>query len=142
MIAIDTNVLVHAHRADSPNHEAAARAVRELAEGVEPWAIPWQCFHEFLGVVTHPKIYLPPTPLARALDQIEAWMEAPGLVVLSEPDSYWSGFRPLAVAGRVAGPLVHDARVAATCRAHRVRELWTADRDFKRFAGLKVKNPF
>jgi len=79
MIAIDTNILVYAHREDSEWHDAAHARVVELAEGRVPWAIPWPCIHEFLAIVTHPKIYAPPTPLAAAIDQVEAWLEAPTL---------------------------------------------------------------
>ena len=85
--------------------------------------------------------YSPPTPLAPAIDQIEAWLEAPGLTILSEADGYWPELRAALEAGRVIGPQVHDARVAALCRLHGVRELWTADRDFSRFPGLAVRNP-
>ena len=67
MIALDTNVLVYAHREDSPWHEAAHARVAELAEGRAPWVIPWPCLHEFLAIVTHPRIYGPPTPLAAAI---------------------------------------------------------------------------
>ena len=48
------------------------------------WAIPWPCIHEFLAIVTHPRIYAPPTPLDRALDQVDAWLESPTLAVLAE----------------------------------------------------------
>jgi hypothetical protein len=97
--------------------------------------------HEFLAIVTHPRIYAPPTPLQLAVDQVEAWLESPSLVMLTESESYWAELRQMLTAGQVAGPQVHDARVAALCRLHGVRELWTADRDFSRFPGLKVKNP-
>ena len=73
-----------------------------------------------------------------ALDQVEPWLESPGLVVLTESGPE---LRSMLTAGLVAGPQVHDARVAALCRLHGVRELWTVDRDFSRFPGLKVKNP-
>jgi toxin-antitoxin system PIN domain toxin len=141
MIAVDTNILVYAHREDSPFHEAAFLCVAELADGLASWAIPWPCLHEFLAVATHPRIYTPPTPLAQALDQVEAWLASPTLVLLAETTEHWPRLRALLEAGRVAGPQVHDARVAALCRQHGVRELWSADRDFSRFAGLAVKNP-
>lgn len=141
MIAVDTNLLVYAHREESPWHAEAYRLIEELAEGSGSWAIPWPCLHEFLAVVTHPRIFAPPTPLARAIDQVEAWLEAPGVVVLSEGPDYWSSLRAILLAGKVAGPLVHDARVAAICVQHGVRELWSADRDFSRFPALSVRNP-
>lgn len=141
MIAVDTNLLVYAHREDSLWHEAAYECLAGLAEGRSSWAIPWPCIHEFLAIVTHPRIFDPPTPLARALDQVDAWLESPSITLLSEAPGYWAESRRVAGAGRVAGPQVHDARVAALCRHHGVEELWSADRDFGRFAGLKVRNP-
>jgi toxin-antitoxin system PIN domain toxin len=141
VIAVDTNILVYAHREDSPFHEAAFQRVAELAEGPAVWAIPWPCLHEFLAIVTHPRIYMPPTPLAGALDQVDAWLESPALALLTEPPAHWPTLRALLATGRVTGPLVHDARVAALCRQHGVRELWSADCDFSRFAGLVVVNP-
>ena len=141
MIAVDTNILVYAHREDSPFHVAAARCVRELAEDRAAWAIAWPCLHEFLAIVTHPRTYNPPTPLAAACDQIDAWMESPTLVLLSEPDGYWPTLREIIAGGRTTGPRIHDARVAALCRQHGVRELWSADRDFSRFGDLSAVNP-
>jgi toxin-antitoxin system PIN domain toxin len=141
MIAVDTNVLVYAHREDSAWHDAAYTRLLELAEGQTPWAIPWPCIHEFLAVVTHARIYAPPTPLETAVDQVEAWMESPSLVLLSESDTYWEQLRGMIKVARVSGPQIHDARVAALCRQHGVDELWTADRDFGRYLGLKIRNP-
>ncbi|HTG19625.1 MAG TPA: TA system VapC family ribonuclease toxin [Reyranella sp.] len=141
MIAVDTNILVYAHREDSPFHAAAIERLTELAEGPATWAIPWPCLHEFLSIVTHPRIYVPPSPLTRALEQVDAWLGSPTLALLAESATHWSTLRALLVAGRVTGPRVHDGRVAALCRQHGVRELWSADRDFSRFAGLAVVNP-
>ncbi len=90
---------------------------------------------------THPRIYAPPTPLDRALAQVDAWLESPTLVLLTETPMHWPALRALMVDARVAGAQVHDARVAALCRQHGVHELWSADRDFGRFAGLTVVNP-
>jgi toxin-antitoxin system PIN domain toxin len=141
VIAVDTNLLVYAHREDAPWHDAAYARIRELAEGRTAWAIPWSCLHEFLAIVTHPRIYAPPTPLAVAVDQVDAWIESPSLTLLAESEIYWPVLRTALQEGRIAGPLVHDARVAALCRLHGVRELWSADRDFSRFPGLPVRNP-
>jgi len=141
LIAIDTNLLVYAHREDSPWHAGAFRLIRQLAENGRLWAIPWPCIHEFLAVVTNPRIFLAPTPLRLALAQIAAWLEAPSLVLLCESSGYWEELRSLAEAARIHGGLIHDARVAALCRYHGVTELWTADRDFHRFPQLKVRYP-
>ena len=84
---------------------------------------------------------LPPTPLAGALDQVEAWLESPSLVLLAETEGYWPELRNLLEQGRIVGAQVHDARVAAICLAHGVRESWTVDRDFGRFPTLTIRNP-
>ena len=141
MIAVDTNLLVYAHREDSPFHLAADTCVAKCAEARAAWAIPLPCLHEFFAIVTHPRIYDPPTPAARALEQIDAWLESPSLVLLTEGDRHWTVLRELVSRARIAGPAVHDARIAAVCLQHGVRELWSADRDFGRFAQLRVVNP-
>jgi uncharacterized protein len=141
MIAVDSNILVYAHREDSAWHDAAYGWLLSLAEGRDPWAIPWPCIHEFLAIVTHHRIYSPPTPLAAALDQVEAWLESPSVVLLAESEAYWHGLQRLLRSARASGPRVHDARVAALCLEHGITELWTADRDLSRFPSLKVRNP-
>jgi toxin-antitoxin system PIN domain toxin len=141
LIAVDTNILVYAHREDSPFFRAARAALVSLAEGTALWAIPWPCLHEFLTLVTHPRIYVPPTPLARALDHIDALAESPTLRLIAESDSHWPVLKTLLTGAHIAGPRVHDARVAALCLQHGVTELWSADRDFSRFPRLRVVNP-
>ena len=141
MTAVDTNILVYAHRPDSPHHKSAARAVKTLAEGSTPWAIPWPCVHEFLSVVTNPRIFKPQTPPELALRQVEMWMESPILRVLHEVEGYWKELRTIFLKGKLTGPQVHDARIYAICRANGIRELWSADRDFSRMRGLTIVNP-
>ena len=141
MIALDTNLLVYAHREDSPWHDAAYKLIEELSEGRAPWVVPWPGIHEFLAIVTHPKIFDPPTPLEAALAQVEAWLQSPSLLLLGEAEGYWETLKSALQAGRVAGPQVHDARVAAICQIHGIEELWSADRDFSRFPGVAVRNP-
>jgi toxin-antitoxin system PIN domain toxin len=141
LIALDTNLLVYAHREDSEWHTPALASVTELAEGRGAWAIPWPCIHEFLAIVTHPRIFEPPTSLSAAIDQIEAWLESPTLVLLSESENHWPELRSSLKAGKIVGAMVHDARIAALCMQHGVRELWSSDRDFGRFPRLKVSNP-
>ncbi|MFA5909765.1 MAG: TA system VapC family ribonuclease toxin [Vicinamibacterales bacterium] len=141
MIAVGTNLLVYAHRKDSPWHHAAEPLVRSLAEGTAPWAIPWPCLHEFLAIVTHPRIYAPPTPQPAALAQVDAWLASPTHVLLAEGPGYWATLAATLRASKVSGAQVHDARVAALCVHHRVSELWSADRDFSRFSALATRNP-
>lgn len=114
---------------------------RGLAEGRAPWALPWPCLHEFLGVVTHPRIFDPPSLIAEAIGQINVWLESSTLLLLAEAEDYWHLLQAVVTAGKIVGPRIHDARIAALCRLHGVRELWSADRDFNRFPDLVVVNP-
>lgn len=141
MIAVDTNVLIHAHRPESDLHSRSATAIRSLAEGNATWALPWPCLHEFLGVVTHPRVFDPPTPLDIALDQVEAWLESPSVVNLAEDPRHWQWVRSLLAESAVVGPRIHDARVAAVCMAAGVRTLWSFDRDFSRWPTLRTEPP-
>lgn len=141
MIALDANILVYAHRRDSPFFQAAADCVRELAQGRALWAIPWPCLHEFYAIATHTRRYVPPSTPAQACGQIEQWVASPSLRLLGETGDYWITLSGLLRGGKVHGGMVHDARVAAICLQHGVRELWTADRDFSRFPRLRCRNP-
>ena len=141
MIAVDTNLLVYAHRRDSPFHRSAAEAVRGLAEGHAPWAVPWPCIREFFSISTHPRVYDPPSTPEQACDQVDAWLESPSLTLIGAGGAHWPALRTLLCEGKVRGPLIHDAAIAAICVAHGVRELWTLDRDFSRFPALRVRNP-
>lgn len=141
MIAVDTNVLVYAHRRDLPLHAAAREAVGGLASGSRSWAIPWPCVHEFIAVVTNPRIFRQPTPPARAVRQIRAWLASPTASTLAEDERYLDTFAAVLESSGVAGAKVHDARIAALCLHHAVDVLWSADRDFSRFPALKTSNP-
>jgi uncharacterized protein len=141
VIAVDTNLLVYAHRGEMPFHAAAMQCLRELAQARAAWAIPWPCVHEFLGVVMNPRIYKTPSTAAEAIRQVDVWHESPSLVVLHESRQHWLTLRRLVTAGRVQGAMVHDARIAAICVDHDVKEFWTADRDFSRFPQLTARNP-
>jgi hypothetical protein len=141
VIAVDSNLLVYAHRSDSEWHQPARETLRHLAQGAAAWAIPWPCLYEFYAISTHPKIYDPPSTPAQALDQIEAWLESPSLVLLAESSGYRPELLALLRAARPLGPKVHDARIAALCLHAGVRELLSADRDFSRVPRLTTRNP-
>jgi uncharacterized protein len=141
VIAVDTNILVYAHRRDSEFHAAAATLVRSLAESTHAWSIAWPSVHEFFAIVTHPRIFRPPTPPERAIAQIDAWLASPSLVLLGETAGHWPRLRMMIVDAKIEGPKVHDARIAALCAQHGVRELLSADRDFSRFPNMRVRNP-
>lgn len=141
MRAVDTNVLVHAEIVTSPFHAPARARLRELCEGPTPWALPWPCVYEFLRVVTHPRVYHPPVPLAVARADLAAILASPSLVLLAETARHAEVLDEVLAESGVTGNLVHDAHIAALCREHGVGEILTADEDFRRFRGVRVTNP-
>ncbi len=112
-----------------------------LAQGRAVWAIPWPCIHEFIAIVSHPRIFDPPSKTLQAIEQIDAWLGSSSVVVIGETTDHWNLLRTSLTLGKIQGPLVHDARIAAICEAHGVTEFLTADRDFSRFPSLVTRNP-
>lgn len=141
MIAVATNLLVYAHRSDAPFHAEANAALTELAEGTQRWAIPWPCAHEFVAVVTHLRIYKKPTSLSVALAALTALDALPSMEFIGEGAGYLERLDEISTPARIVGGAIHDARIAAICKFHGVKELWSADRDFSRFQQIKVYNP-
>ncbi|MBX7116946.1 MAG: PIN domain-containing protein [Myxococcaceae bacterium] len=141
MKAIDTHILVYAHRPDVKWHEAAKRFLGACASGKEPWAIPFHCLVEFAAVVSNRRLWLQPSSPVNIRDQVDAWLESPTLEVLSDERGSWKMLAELMEQGRVEGGAIHDARIAACCLFNGVSQLCTLDRDFSRFPQLKTVNP-
>lgn len=133
MIAIDTNVLVYAHREEMPLHTTALERLRSLAEGGTPWALPTFCIGEFVRVVTHPRLFHPPSTLEIALTFLEQLLASPSARMLVAGPTFPEFFAGACRDGNVQGNLAFDAQVVAVCREHGVAEILTEDRDFARF---------
>lgn len=142
MIALDTNILVYARREETPHHIAARDLLKRLAQGTEPWAVPWPCIYEYLRVVTHPRVFDPPTDLEAAVADLDSLLEAPALHMLGEGPAHAGHLVRTIRDGHASGNLAHDAHIAALVVEHGVRELWTTDRDFSRFPAVHARNPF
>jgi hypothetical protein len=137
VIAVDTNILVYADCEESSLHAAALQAVRRLAEGDEAWAIPVFCIGEFLRVVSHDRLFDPPTPVMEAVDAVDSLLASPSSRLLTPGDRYLPLLRNLIAESHVRGNLVYDAQIAAVCLEHGATVLLTEDRDFARFRSLK-----
>lgn len=141
MIALDTNILVHAHRQDAGLHGRARETVRELAEAPAPWGICYHSLVEFYAITTRRGLWDVPSTPEQAIDQIAAWRESPTLRLLHDGEESLEILTALALRGAVTGGMIHDARIAACCLVHGIDELWTLDRDFSRFPQLRYRNP-
>ena len=143
MIAVDTNILVYAHRRESQVYDQARSIMARLAEGDRIWAIPWPCCYEFLSMATNRRIWKDQaTHPQAAWQQFRAWTASPTLEMIGETDGFANILGELVQRPRVRGGIVHDARIAALCVAHGVDVLLTRDRDFSLFPELRTENPF
>lgn len=142
MIAIDTNILVYARRAELPHHQAARALLTGLAHGSTPWALPWPCLYEYIKVITNRRLFRPPDTLADALADVESLAASPSVVLLGHGPAHIRYLRRAADDGQPIGGQIHDAHIAALALEHGVTELWSSDRDFRRFTALNVRDPF
>ncbi len=139
MIAVDTNVLVYAHRAETDLHDVALRKLTGLCENNAPWALPVSCLSEFFRVVTHPRVLNPPSRLDEALDFARSVTEAPSCRFLKPGIHYLDYFFSIMQDADARGNLVFDAQIVALCREHGVTRVLTNDRDFERFKDITVE---
>ena len=143
MIAVDTNLLVYAHRREARAGDEAHALMVGLAEGSRPWAIPWPCCYEFLSVVTNRRIWKDEaTTPTHAWDQFRAWAASPSNRMIGETGDFMDLLSRFVRRPRVAGGVVHDARIAAICVSHGIEVLLTRDRDFSLFPELRTRDPF
>src|SRR5688572_9917152 len=138
MIAVDTNILVYAHREELPQHRAARAKLIELAEGDRPCGIPVFCIGEFVRVLTHPKLFDPPYSGSEACDAIDRLLASPSLRILCPGSTFLTRFSEAVREADAVGNLVFDAQIVAVCRESGVASLLTEDRDFARFPRLKT----
>jgi hypothetical protein len=136
VIAVDTNVLIYAHREEIAQHHGARARLIELAEGDDLWAIPVFCLTEFARVATHPKVFDPPYSVGEIRQAIERLLESPSLRLLHPGERFADLFLTAMEEANATGNLVFDAQIVAVCREHGVRALMTEDRDFARFPGF------
>jgi uncharacterized protein len=130
--------LIYSHRRESAHHEIALRKLTSIAESDAPWGLPVFCLAEFVRVVTHLRVFDPPSPLADALEFLAQLIKSPSLRLLNPTAGYLSAFNEACMSGAVRGNLAFDAQIAAVCREHGIDQLLTADRDFARFAELRI----
>jgi hypothetical protein len=129
----DVNILVYAHREETPEHGRYAKWLADLATGAEPFALSEAVMQGFLRVVTNPRIFDPPSSATDAFAFLEALMEQPQCNVLRAGAGHWAIFRRLCRQSGVRGKLVADAVHAALAIEYGC-EWVTADTDFGRFA--------
>ncbi len=140
MVLLDVNVIVTAMREDAPRHEVLRRYVEALRHAPEPFGLSELVLSGALRVLTHPRVFVPPTPTVAALQYADALRSSPNAVIVAPGTRHWSIFRDLLTASGASGNLVADAWHAALAIEHGC-EWITDDTDFARFPGLRWRKP-
>lgn len=140
MLLLDVNVLVYAHREDAPDHAVYLRWLQQRLDADEPWGLSELVLSGFLRVVTHPKVFGKPSPVAAALAFAEALRSATNCVIVAPGGRHWEIFRDLVSNAGCKGNQVPDAFHAALA-IESGSEWVTCDRGFGRFKGLRWRHP-
>ena len=140
MLLPDVNVLVYAHRADSPDHPRFRSWLEVVVNGPEAFGLSDLVLSGVIRIVTHPRVFADPTPLARALAFVETLRSAPNRVRIEPGERHWQIFERLCREASARGNLVPDAWLAALA-IESGSEWITTDRDYARFPGLRWRHP-
>lgn len=139
---VDTNVLVYATHIASPFHARARALVEHLAAGPALAYVLWPAVVGYLRIVTHQSILARPLSADEAIANVDALLAPPHVRIAGEGGEFWSAFRAVATDVKPRGNLVSDAHLVALMREHGVTTIWSHDRDFRKFRGIAVKDPF
>jgi toxin-antitoxin system PIN domain toxin len=140
MILIDANLLVYAYDRNSPQYQRAYTWLDEVLSGNTPIGLPWLVIIAFLRISTHDRIMPNPLRPEQALSCVDAWLKQPYVTLLQPGERHWAIMQKLLHESGTAGNLTNDAHIAAIAIEHGYT-VYSADNDFKRFAGLQHINP-
>jgi len=139
---IDTNILVYAANEDDEHHETSKALLNRLAAGPELLTLFWPTLLGFVRIVTHPRVFKNPLTLDVAWDAVDRLTTRRHVRVLGEVEGFWQQLGDVARPAKASGNLVPDAHLVALMRQHGIREIWTNDRDFRKFDGVVTLDPF
>lgn len=139
---IDTNILVYATHSASPNHDRARALIEHLMAGPAIVYVLWPALLGYLRIVTHPAVLQAPLSSRDAVANVESLLAPAHVRVAGEGDDFWGAFQRVAAAVQPRGKLVPDTHLVALMAEHGLSTIWTHDRDFRKFPGITVKDPF
>lgn len=140
MILVDANVLLQAYHPRGDRHQACKRWLEDAFSGPTPVGLPWVSIWAFLRIGTNPRAFEYPLTMAEARDLVTSWLELPVVGVVEPGEQHWEILSRLMLDAQVTGPLVTDAAIAALALEHGAA-VCTLDRDFSRFADVRVIEP-
>lgn len=139
---LDVNVLVYAADETSDRHRRARALLEHVATSPSITYLFWPVLLGYVRVITHPAILSSPLAPEAAIRDVSNLIERPQIVVAGERERFWATFKNVAAPVAPRGSLVPDAHLVALMHEHRVTTIWTNDRDFRKFDGITVRNPF
>lgn len=140
-VTVDANILVYASNTDDPAFRSARALVEKLADGPDLVYLFWPTIMGYLRIVTHPSIMPKPLTFGEARANVSALLARPHVRTAGEGEGFWALF--LATAGaQLRGNDVPDAHLVALMREHGVGTIFTRDRDFRKYEGIQVRDPF
>jgi toxin-antitoxin system PIN domain toxin len=140
MIVLDANLLLYAYDSACAEHRDARSWLETVFSGQETIGLPWQTISAFLRVQTNPRLPGDRLNTKEAVLLIEEWLDMPHVRLIAPGEHHWGFFRQMLLEGQVRGPLATDAELAALTIEYG-GVLYSTDRDFARFPGLRWVNP-
>lgn len=141
-VTLDTNILVYASDTSSSRQPRASQLVEDLANGSTLVTLFWPVLLGYLRISTHPRLFRHPVPIESAIANIEDLTARPNVHVVGETDGFLAIFRKVAEPVRPAGNLIPDTHLVTLMRQHEIRDIWTHDRDFRKFDQIEMHDPF
>jgi toxin-antitoxin system PIN domain toxin len=139
---IDGNLLLYASDEMSGYHRQARAFVEQVAGSDELVYLFWPTVMAYLRIATHPAIFEQPLSPDEAVANIDRLLSLPQVQTAGEHDRFWPSYRQVATEADARGNLVSDAHVVALMTENGVRTIWTHDRDYRRFPGIEIRDPF
>ena len=137
----DANILIYASDRSSPHYRSASGFLESRAEDPDLFCLSWMTVMTYIRIATHSRIFSDPLSPEEALSNVTSLIELPRVRMLSEEAGFLEAYREVTDGNSVRGNLVPDAHLAALLRLHGIGVLYTADKDFRRFDFLDVRNP-
>jgi toxin-antitoxin system PIN domain toxin len=140
-VTLDTNVLLYASDESSSFHGPAIELLETLAAGPDLVYLFWPVALGYVRISTHPAIFQKPLSATEAMANVDDLVSRPHVRTGGEADDFWDTYRQVTGAVPVRGNLVPDAHIVTLMRQHDVATIWSHDRDFRKFPGIKVRDP-
>lgn len=139
---LDANVLLYASDESSPFHARALGFLEGVVRGQSLVYLFWPTLMAYMRVATHAAVFAVPLTFEAAVANVNGLIALPHVQTVGEQDGFWRTYLDVASDARPTANLVPDAHLVALMRENGIRTIWTSDRDFRRFAGIDVRDPF